>query len=122
MQPTCLVNANETRHHGIVSATEDAIERLYSQSKNISFYSVAKEAGVARSTLYRRDDLRKLVEEARTRNTSRSLEIPSKAQLLKGIAELESDLKCVRRELKKARCSSSLNLVRYAFVQFEEAA
>ena len=122
MQPTCLVNANEARHDGIVSATEDAIERLLAQSRNISFYSVAKEAGVARSTLYRRDDLRGLVEDARARDANQDSKTTSRTQLFERIAELESDLECAQRELGEAQRSRSLAPACYAFVSFGEAA
>lgn len=42
-----------------------AISSLRRRGARVSFYAVAAESGVARSTLYRCDDLRKLVEDAR---------------------------------------------------------
>ena len=122
MQPTCLTNVNEARHDEVISATEDAIERLSARSQTISFYSVAKEAGIARSTLYRRDDLRKLVEDARARNASQHPKIPSKTKLLERIAELEADLEHAKWEIEEARCSDSIVLHRYAFIQLSKAA
>ncbi len=122
MQPTCLANANESRRDEIASATKNAIARLFAQSRSISFYSVAEEAGVARSTLYRRDDLKKLVEDARARNASQRSKIPSRTQLLERIAELEADLECAHWEIEEAKRSRSIALPHYAFIQFGEAA
>ena len=63
--------------------------------ERISFYSVATRAQVARSTLYRRPDLRRLVEDARA---SERLSSPSAANPPSRIAELESELARVRQE------------------------
>ena len=44
---------------------EAALAKIVAASDPVSFYAVAKEAGVARSTLYRRNDLREMVESVR---------------------------------------------------------
>lgn len=48
---------------------QGAIELLLEQGRTPSFYAVAETAHVARSTLYRREDLKELVVEARTNNS-----------------------------------------------------
>lgn len=47
------------------SVVERAVAYLCEQGVKPSFYAVAKASGVSRSTLYRRPELRELVEEAR---------------------------------------------------------
>lgn len=44
---------------------QHAIDELLAEGTRVSFYSVAQRAQVARSTLYRRPDLKTLVEAAR---------------------------------------------------------
>ena len=56
---------NDTRWSSVAQRAICAIENMVERGERISFYSVAKEAQIARSTLYRRDDLRALVEMAR---------------------------------------------------------
>lgn len=45
----------------------DALDDLRESDQNISFYKVAARSGVSRSSLYRRSNLRHLVEQARGR-------------------------------------------------------
>ena len=122
MQPICLENANINRHNRIVSQVEDAIERLLAQSKNVSFYSVAKEAGVARSTLYRVDELRKLVEEARSHKANGMTQPPSKTQLLQRVAELEFKLACAQQMVEEMRDAGQFDATQYEIVQLESVA
>lgn len=122
MQPIDLENANNNRHNRIVSQVEDAIERLLAQSKNVSFYSVAKEAGVARSTLYRVSELRNLVENARSFNTNGIPQTPSKAQLLQRISELETELTHVQRRVEDMRNAGRFDLSQYEIVRLESVA
>ena len=61
-----LAVAREKYSEEVSVRVRSAIDSLVEQGKALSFYSVAEAAGVARSTLYRRDDLRALVEAARS--------------------------------------------------------
>ena len=121
MQPGCLVATNNSRHADIVNRTISAIEDLRAAGKKISFYAVAERAQVSRSTLYRSEDLRELVEAARADGM-----LSQQAQheaLDARIAELEDELSRVsleRDELERA--VRSISPVRYAFVQAAEAA
>jgi len=48
-----------------VSMVEAALGRLVAEGKRVSFSAVAQEAGVARTTLYRNEALKALVDEHR---------------------------------------------------------
>ena len=121
MQPGCLVTANNSRHAEIVDRTISAIKDLRLAGKKISFYAVAERAQVSRSTLYRSEDLRKLVEAARADGVF-SQQTQHEA-LGARIAELEDELARVsleRDELEQA--VHGISPVRYAFIQAAEAA
>ena len=49
----------------LIQATEAAIQKLFQEEKKIDFQSVARELGVARSTLYRNPTVRSLISNAR---------------------------------------------------------
>ena len=121
MQPRCLVATNNSRHADIVDRTISAIKDLRAAGKKISFYAVAERAQVSRSTLYRSDDLRKLVEAARADG---ALSQQAQHEALEArIAELEDELARVsleRDELEQV--VRRISPVRYAFMQVVEAA
>ena len=50
-----------------LARVERACERLVAAGKEVTFTAVAKRARIGRATLYRRSELRALVEEHRTR-------------------------------------------------------
>src|ERR1017187_9062431 len=58
--------------HDDIAAVERACEELAASGQPISFKEVAARAGTSRTTLYRRADLRALVEEHRTRGGGRA--------------------------------------------------
>ena len=60
-----LEQSREALSDEIARRVKDVLELMKEQGIAPSFYSVADAAQVARSTLYRRPDLRSLVEEAR---------------------------------------------------------
>ena len=65
MNPNPLTEARLNRHRKLTENVSAVIGQLVSEGKRVSFYAVAKHAGIARSTLYRCDDLRQLVTSAR---------------------------------------------------------
>ena len=88
--------------------------------ERISFYSVAKRAQVARSTLYRRPDLRRLVEGARE---GEAAAIADEADAASDIERLEEELACVRRERDRLRkAMDAMQPIRYHLVSFDTAA
>ena len=120
MQPMCLATANDSRHDEIVSRTKSAIQELRLLGERISFYAVADKAQVSRSTLYRCEDLRKLVEEARRDVASHHFDFAGRDDR---VAELERELARVSRErdeLMRAACHAPS--VRYTFARIPEAA
>lgn len=121
MQPGCLVATNNSRHADIVDRTISAIKDLQAAGKKISFYAVADRAQVSRSTLYRSEDLRKLVETARADGIL--LRQAQHEALDARIVELEEELARVsleRDELEQA--VRGISSVHYAFMQVVEAA
>jgi len=120
MQPLCFRVSNDSRHSDIVRRTKSAIEELQMAGERISFYAVADKAQVSRSTLYRCDDLRRLVEEARDCATPRH---PELAGLNDRVAELERELARVSRERDEAmRAASHAPSIRYAYTRVLEVA
>lgn len=116
-------------HRELVARTSAAIADLLASGRRISFYSVAARAAIARSTLYRCNDLRNLVEAARN-DASR----PSASEL--GIAsegatavELEAALHRVTLErdfllrvLNAGAEKNSFRAVSYALVSLDSVA
>lgn len=115
MQPKCLIAANESQHSEIVKRTKAAIRELVEAGKRITFYNVAEKAQVSRSTLYRCDDLRILVEEARAKTAPRDA---SNNTLETRVAELEQELAKVTFERDLLRCLTiSVPVLQYASVR-----
>ena len=120
MQPKCLTASNDSRHSFIVRQTKTAIESLMATGKRISFYSVAKMAQVSRSTLYRCDDLRKLVIEARNTNaisnTALSTDAATIAELQRQLAQVTFERDMLRQAVRNSHA------YQYAVMCFENAA
>lgn len=70
MQPAQFAKTNARSRDAVARRVREAICQLEESGGRISFYAVADTAQVARSTLYRRQDLRRLVEEARNGKTA----------------------------------------------------
>lgn len=60
-----VADVRERRSADIERRVKDALIKLANRGCRVSFYSVAKEAFVSRSALYRNDRLRQMVEAAR---------------------------------------------------------
>ena len=120
MQERQIVEANRTRSDEVARRVKVAIEVMQADGERISFYAVAKRAQVARSTLYRRLDLRRLVEGARE---ERAAMIPGKYDRPSGIGRLEEELADVRRERDELReALDAMRPVRYRFIGLGEVA
>lgn len=120
MQPTQIAEANKARGNEVARRTKVAIEEMLADGEQISFYSVAKRAQVARSTLYRRPDLRHLVESARG---GRAAEIADKSDVDSDIERLEEELARVRRERDELReAMDTMQSTHYYFVSLDTAA
>lgn len=85
--PKSLWDHNIQRSQHEEEAVIAAIKILTASGKQISFSAVAKYSAISRSTLYRNDALRSLVEEARS------------AQAAKGVSE-EEDLAAMQRQIE----------------------
>ena len=120
MQPSQLLKTNKVRSDEIARRAITAIGEMQASGERISFYSVAKRAQVARSTLYRRADLRELVEGARA---NKGFSLPDATDACSRVAELEEELAYVRRERDEIReAISEMRTVNYYVASLESAA
>lgn len=60
-----LAQVRGAREADVASRVREAIEDLRERGDPVTFYAVAERAQVARSTLYRRADLKRIVSDAR---------------------------------------------------------
>lgn len=91
-----LESVRQSNSEAIERRVRTAIDRLSAAGSAISFYAVAKEACVARSTLYRRPELKTLVAEARQKNHSQT-QAPSISS-----EEASSDVEMLQQALAAA--------------------
>ena len=117
---------NQDSHDEVVARVRQALSELQAANKRISFYSVAEKAQVARSTLYRCNDLRRLIETARSERTSPS-DIPthpaSSEEPFAQIAELTRMLMDEReRSARLERTLQDLQPCRYATITWKGVA
>lgn len=116
---------NQMKHN-----VQEAIDIIISMGKTPSFYNVANLAHIARSTLYRRPELKQMVEQAR--ENAFFIDSPNLESLSELVTEnrrLKIENEQLRRELSKC-ISNSQNcehmnrgsLVEYSFISFEQAA
>lgn len=104
-----------------------AIDELMRSGITPSFYAVADLAGVSRSTLYRRPELRRMVEEARDqaarlqpswRTALDQLEVEN-ASLKQQVLQLQGALAKVLTERQGLRFSTNEPRYKYAVCHFE---
>ncbi len=89
--------------HDDIAAVERACEELAASGQPISFKEVAARAGTSRTTLYRRADLRALVEEHRTRGRGASKLTGLTVQIDQLRRSLEAVATKVRRQEERIR-------------------
>ena len=116
MQPDHIIKSNKAHHDHVTECTIAAIANLKARGDRISFYSIAKEAQIARSTLYRRPDLRLLVESARSyqENTETGSPAPQSR-----VFELEKQLERVSRERDELLEISYAKECEYIFIGYK---
>ena len=95
-QAATLDTAKEAYAREIERRVRTAVDDIVSQGRVPSFYTVADAARVARSTLYRKSELKELVEWARS-SSSEPTATTSRLEALKRENEL------LRDELKRVR-------------------
>ena len=76
-----------------------AIDGLLAEGSAVSFYSVAERAQVARSTLYRRPELRAAVEGARSASAAEPIRDDGQTGLAREVAELRRKVDELSRRL-----------------------
>lgn len=111
-------------------AVRCAISSLVQEGKTLSFYNVAARSQVARSTLYRRQALRSLVEAARARASSQPPQVDPYAHLLEENARLRQEVSRLCEEARRAGASRTMSgsmsgvlaHFDYAVVEFPRAA
>ncbi len=81
-------NRSNEQREATAARVAAAIESLLAEGSAVSFYSVAERAQVARSTLYRRPDLKTAVEEARSVSAVAPTCDGERAGLAREVAEL----------------------------------
>jgi Family of unknown function (DUF6262) len=79
------------------AAVRDACARLASTGKAVTFTAVAEQTGISRTTLYRRPDLRELIEQHR--GTAQNTLAP--AQLAAQIDQLRHTLEAVAATVRR---------------------
>ena len=100
---TVLEEAREKLSDDIARRVRAAVGELLAKGDRLSFYAVAKKAQVSRSTLYRRGDLRELVESARSHaGTEEPCTPPSVEGLTREVEALKRENAALRSELAMA--------------------
>lgn len=126
-----LRNARAERDKHMDISVRAAIASIAQEGMTPSFYNVAQRAQIARSTLYRKQALRALVESARDQaNGAKRSRIDPYAKLLEENARLRHEVSQLREEVERlsrasynpAHRGSTRRRVEYAFVEFPFAA
>ena len=113
-----LAETVKSYHETLVSKTLAAIEELQASGERITFYSVSEKAQIPRSTLYRCNDLKRFVAEARESRMAPDRTDGPRAR----IAELESALEAALRERDDlARLARVTGRIDYALIQLSKA-
>lgn len=94
-----LREQREAQMEGTAARVASAIDDLLAEGSAVSFYSVAERAKVARSTLYRRPELRAAVEDARNMAVPKPIRIENQTELVREIAELRRKVNELSRQL-----------------------
>lgn len=95
----CTISVPQDMSESISIRVGRAVAELLVQHESVSFYSVAERSAVSRSTLYRREDLRRLACRAR----EGKLGAAGSDDAASEIARLELENAELRRELEEGR-------------------
>ena len=128
-QMAALQRFHVTRNSYMEKSVSDAIASLMSEGKAISFYNVASRAQIARSTLYRRQNLRAMVEKARDGHSTGGRSARRYAELAQENEILKREIVVLRYMLEKTGNAGApmvksrrTAMVEYFVVSLHEAA
>ena len=126
MKQAHLEVIDQNNHSNIVMRVRQAVVELQASSKRISFYAVAKKAAVARSTLYRCDDLRLIVETARAEHAVAHSPVEASGGMADAQLQIAELARMLAEERKHAsrleRKLESIQPIRYAVLPWEGVA
>lgn len=118
-----LYQLHEKRKQNTKGKVEEALKRLTKSSKTINFNSVAKEAGVAKATLYNHSDLKERIDSLRKQQEIALVNSRIKrdennqnaviASLKRKIEKLEKKYIELEKENKKLREKENTKLTEY---------
>ena len=94
-----LREQREAQMEGTAARVVSAIDGLLAEGSAVSFYSVAERAKVARSTLYRRPELRAAVEGARSASATEPMQAEEQTGLAREVTELRRKVEELSRQL-----------------------
>lgn len=110
-------------------SVRNAITSLLAERESLSFYKVAERAQVARSTLYRKQNLRRMVEDARAGRGVGGNALSKCDELARENESLRREVLKLRRQLERARRDAALMTakrqspsVRYCVIDLSTAA
>jgi cell division protein FtsB len=98
-----LAQANARRHEAALRAAHQAIERLQSEGRAVSFGALARTAGVSRGWLYRQEELKALVLRLRT-ETDHATTLPAQRA---SNDSLRQRIDAMRAEVSRLRAENS---------------
>lgn len=99
-QQEALQRFRAQREDAMEEGVRSAIASLLSEGETPSFYKVAERAQIARSSLYRKPNLRKLVEAARKGHGIGGQSAPGYEELVHENESLRREIRQLRRELQ----------------------
>ncbi|MBU8757669.1 DUF6262 family protein [Priestia megaterium] len=118
-----LRQLHEKRKQNTITKVEEAIQRLQKGSKAINFNSVAKEAGVAKATLYNHTELKERIDFLRNQQERAFVDSRIKrdennqnaliASLKRRIEKLEQKNKQLEEENKQLREKENKKITEY---------
>ena len=94
-----LHERREAQMERTAARVASAIDGLLAEGSAVSFYSIAERAQVARSTLYRRPELRAAVEGARSASAAEPIRDDGQTGLAREVAELRRKVDELSRRL-----------------------
>lgn len=110
-------------------SVRDAIASLLAEGKTPSFYKVADRAQIARSSLYRKQNLRQLVEDARKGYGIGGNSASSYDRLVQENESLKREVRALRREMEAMSGAEILvtgerqsSVIEYCVIDFPQAA
>lgn len=128
-EDTSLRHFRVRREDFMEESVRNAIASLLAERESLSFYKVAERAQVARSTLYRKQNLRRMVENARAGRgvggnaLSKCDELARENESLRReVHKLRRQLECARRDVALMAANKQSPSVRYCVIDLSAAA